>query len=154
MPTRTLTAPAARRTLATGVMAVVAAVSLAAATSGANATTGLVTGAGHAIDSEVDHAVDSAIDPAVLAELASARTTEFFVYLHDAADLSGAVALQRREAQTAHVFQELTTTAEPSQADLRTLLDERGITYTPFWIANTLLVEGDRSPSSGPRGRR
>jgi hypothetical protein len=49
------------------------------------------------------------------------------------------------------VFQELTTTAEASQADLRTLLDERGITYTPFWIANTLLVEGDRSPSSGPR---
>jgi subtilisin family serine protease len=75
---------------------------------------------------------------------AGGGTAEFFVYLSQTADLSGAAALDSKLAKGAHVFGQLTRTARVSQAPLRAWLDARGVGYTPFWIANALLVSGDR----------
>jgi subtilisin family serine protease len=85
------------------------------------------------------------VDGAVYAELGTDGTAEFLVYLTETADLSGATTLDSKLARTEHVYQQLTTVAEASQADLRASLDARGIDYTSFWIANALLVEGDRA---------
>ncbi|MPZ26697.1 MAG: S8 family serine peptidase [Micromonosporaceae bacterium] len=70
---------------------------------------------------------------------------EFFVYLAQTADLSAAATLDSKLAKGTHVFGQLTRTARTSQAPLRAMLDARGVEYTPFWIANVLLVTGDRA---------
>jgi subtilisin family serine protease len=85
------------------------------------------------------------VDRDVYAELAANGTTEFFVYLAETADLSPAAALHQKVDKTEFVYQRLTSVAERTQAPLRAVLDARGIDYTPFWIANTLLVTGDRA---------
>jgi hypothetical protein len=85
------------------------------------------------------------VDPAVYAALDDGGTTEFFVYLSETADLSAAATLDSKVAKAEFVYQELTSTAERSQADLAAELTERGFDFTSFWIANTLLVTGDRA---------
>jgi subtilisin family serine protease len=70
---------------------------------------------------------------------------EFFVYLADTADLSGAAALSGKVAKGTHVFGQLTRHAALSQAPVRAVLDAGGVEYTSFWIVNALLVRGDRA---------
>jgi subtilisin family serine protease len=84
------------------------------------------------------------VEAEVYASLAGGGSSEFFVYLRQAADLSGAAGLDSKPAKGAHVFGELTRTARVSQAPLRAWLDARQVAYTPFWVANVLLVTGDR----------
>ena len=85
------------------------------------------------------------VDAEVYAALASNGTAEFFVYMTETADLSAARGLDRKVDRAEHVYQQLSTVAETSQASLRAELDARGIEYTSYWIANTLLVTGDRA---------
>ncbi|MGH3683231.1 MAG: S8 family serine peptidase, partial [Natronosporangium sp.] len=84
------------------------------------------------------------VDSEVYAALADGPD-EFFVYLADSADLSAAADLSSKLAKGTHVYRQLTQTARASQASLRSELDARGVAYTPFWIANLLLVTGDRA---------
>ncbi|HEY8473354.1 MAG TPA: S8 family serine peptidase [Natronosporangium sp.] len=84
------------------------------------------------------------VDSELYAALADGGTTEFLVYLAEAADLSSAATYHTKLAKTEHVYQQLTAVAEASQAGLRADLDRRGIAYEPFWITNALLVAGDR----------
>lgn len=81
----------------------------------------------------------------VYAALDNAGTTEFIVYLRQTADLSAAADLSTRVARAEHVYTQLTSVAETSQAALRGVLDSRGIEYTSFWGVNALLVNGDRA---------
>jgi subtilisin family serine protease len=85
------------------------------------------------------------VDGEVYAAVAGSGTAEFFVYLAGAADLSAAAGLTSKAAKGAHVYQQLSSHAATAQAPLRADLDARGIDYRPFWIANTLLVTGDRA---------
>jgi hypothetical protein len=85
--------------------------------------------------------VDGAVHTALAAD---GGTTEFLVHLREAADLSAASGLAHRTDRAAYVHERLTSVAEASQAPLRADLDARGVPYTSFWIANALLVEGDR----------
>jgi subtilisin family serine protease len=95
------------------------------------------------------HAAPLNIEPELVAELASGGQTTFWVYLDERADLSRAPRITAeptsRVAATRWVFQELTRTAEVSQARLRALLDARGVDYTPYWISNVIRVVGDRA---------
>jgi subtilisin family serine protease len=84
------------------------------------------------------------IDNALHAQLADGAG-EFFVYLTETADLSGAAALESRVDRATHVFEQLTSHAEATQADLRADLEARGVDHTPFWISNTILVAGDQA---------
>ena len=84
------------------------------------------------------------VDRQVLAELAGRGSTDFFVYLREQADLSPAAALPTKQAKGQFVYETLTATAKASQAGLRASLDARGVEYTPFWIANVVLVHGDQ----------
>jgi subtilisin family serine protease len=115
-----------RRLLATGAAGALAAAMLTAHAPGASAT-------------EPAH-----IDSAVLADLAEATTTEFFIHLNQRPDLAPAAAMTDRTSRSAFVYDQLTATATTSQANLTRLLDAAGVAYTPFWITNAILVEGDR----------
>lgn len=85
------------------------------------------------------------IDQEVYAELERNGTTEFFVYLTANADLSATRTMETKLEKASYVYQQLTSVAEASQADLKADLDARGIEYTSYWIANALLVTGDRA---------
>lgn len=74
------------------------------------------------------------------------RKADFFIVLKDQADLSPAFALADKKDKGRFVFAALTQTARTTQGPVRAWLDARGIRYQPFWIVNTILVQGgDRS---------
>jgi len=119
-----------RRVLAAGAVAGLVAASLVAGTPGASAAPQLA---------------PASVENEVYAALAERGTAEFFVYLTETADLSAAAGLDSKLAKGTHVHRQLTSVAARSQAPLRAALDARGVGYTPFWIANALLVTGDRA---------
>ena len=84
------------------------------------------------------------VRPWVLEHTANGRTAEFFVVLRDQADLSGARDFRTKAERGAYVRSTLWITAQRSQADLKTWLDEHGIWYRPYYIVNAILVRGDR----------
>ena len=79
----------------------------------------------------------------MFADLTDDGTATFFVYLTKTADLSQATEIEDRDERLTYACEQLTTTAEESQADLRAMLEERGVEHTPFWASNTVLVKGD-----------
>jgi subtilisin family serine protease len=116
---------------------------IAASLAAALVTVSLAAGSAHANAGPA--ASPARVDSEVYTALAGEETAAFLVYLDETADLSGAATLASKPARTAHVYQELTGLARDSQAGLRASLDAQGVAYTSFWIANALLVEGDRA---------
>ncbi|HEY8474454.1 MAG TPA: S8 family serine peptidase, partial [Natronosporangium sp.] len=109
--------------------------------------TGLIgPGVGTAQAGQIGPATPAAsIEAAVLDQVADGAETTFWVKLDQQADLSPASAVTDWEARGELVYNTLTTTAESSQAGLRSLLDARGVEYRPFWIVNAIQVTGDRA---------
>ncbi|HEY72985.1 MAG: hypothetical protein B6I35_13570 [Anaerolineaceae bacterium 4572_32.2] len=71
--------------------------------------------------------------------------TECLVILAEQADLSAAASLPDRETRLRHVYDALRETALRSQSPLRAELDGAGVDYHSFYIANLLMVKGDRA---------
>ena len=86
--------------------------------------------------------VDKA-EPALLRKLATNERTEFFVVLREQADLTSASTLVTREEKSRHVFEKLRATADQTQPPIRKWLEAGGIAHQPFWIANTILIDGN-----------
>ncbi|MBN1955322.1 MAG: S8 family serine peptidase [Anaerolineae bacterium] len=82
------------------------------------------------------------VEPQLLAEIAAAGESDFFVWLVERADLSPAHDLATKEQKGWYVFTALTAVAERTQAPLRQYLDRQGVAYEPFYIANKVLVRG------------
>ncbi len=70
---------------------------------------------------------------------------EYFVVLNQRADLTHTRTLESKIEKGQFVFDVLRETADRSQKDLRSFLDNHGITYKSYWIRNMLLVKSDRS---------
>jgi uncharacterized repeat protein (TIGR01451 family) len=81
------------------------------------------------------------VDPWVL-QTASEGETEFLVYLTAQADLSGAKALPTKLEKGNYVYESLTSIAERTQKGLIKHLDQLGVEYHPYWIANMIWVRG------------
>jgi subtilisin family serine protease len=92
-----------------------------------------------------DAAPRADIDAHLIADLRASGTATFLVTLKERAALTAATRLPDGDRRAARVRQELTGTAERSQRGVRSLLDRRRATYTPFWITNGIQVTGDRS---------
>ena len=58
------------------------------------------------------------------------------------ADLSQAAGMHDRSQRTSYVYRTLTSLADSSQAPLRQSLDRFGIHYTPYYLVNSLEVDG------------
>ncbi|MDQ3223475.1 MAG: S8 family serine peptidase [Gemmatimonadota bacterium] len=95
--------------------------------------------AGTSVGTEPDQT--AAVEQAVRADLASDGTADFWVYLESSADLAAAPSTSRA-AQGEFVYDELTDTADRSQAGLKAMLEAEGTAYDSFWIANTIKVTG------------
>ncbi|MFF5215270.1 S8 family serine peptidase [Micromonospora sp. NPDC000442] len=87
----------------------------------------------------------AAVDPALLDQLGTTSTAPFLVYLADTAPLAQTSRMRDPDARAGEVHRLLTTTATRTQRDLRTLLDERKVPHTAYWIANAVRVEGDKA---------
>lgn len=83
------------------------------------------------------------ITPDLRTEFAAKGTTAFFVVLQEQADLSGAAQLATKAAKGQYVYDQLSSTAERTQAGLRAFLDTRGIAYKSYFVRNMILVAGD-----------
>ncbi|HWH01528.1 MAG TPA: S8 family serine peptidase [Pilimelia sp.] len=73
-----------------------------------------------------------------------ATPVTFYVTLKGTPDLGAAQAAVRRADRTRAVYQAKKSHAERAQAKVRTLLAERGVPFTPYWIANAIKVEGTK----------
>jgi subtilisin family serine protease len=85
--------------------------------------------------------VQTKIEPLVLEQLAVQSETDFFIWMTAKADLSGAYALESKEAKGEYVLNALMTTADATQKGLRDYLDKQGINYQAFYIANKIYVQ-------------
>ena len=81
-------------------------------------------------------------DPLVRRQLETSGRADVVVTLAEMADLAPAAALGSKEARGRFVLASLQQTAARSQRELRALLDRRGVSYKPFFIANSILVRG------------
>jgi subtilisin family serine protease len=67
----------------------------------------------------------------------------FLIVMSEQADLSQAATIGDLTERRRFVYTTLVDTANRSQADLRALLDARGVRYTPFYLTNAIEVDGD-----------
>lgn len=80
---------------------------------------------------------------AVVLDRAALGPTEFFVYLDEQADLSGARSLSAKEQKGRYVYDRLRSVAASSQGAVVAALEQSGATYRSFWVTNSILAKGD-----------
>jgi subtilisin family serine protease len=97
-----------------------------------------------AVASPASAAATDKVDKQVLNELAEQGTTQFMVYMKEKADLKGAAALTSKTAKSEKVYEALTSTAARSQAGLKSMLTTGKVQFKSYWIANVLVVTGDK----------
>ena len=82
------------------------------------------------------------VDPVVLAA-ATAGHAEFLIYMKQQADLSASKSLATKEEKGQHVYHQLTTTAQSTQANVKQALTQLGVQHRTFWISNTIYAQGN-----------
>ena len=82
------------------------------------------------------------VNPTVLSAAALGET-EFLIYMKQQADLSGSSALQTKEEKGQYVYQQLTTTAQATQINVKQTLSQLGAPHRSFWISNTVWAKGN-----------
>lgn len=73
---------------------------------------------------------------------ASTGQAEFLIYMSTQADLSGANALETKDAKGQYVFQQLTSTAQATQPAVTQVLNSFGAQYQAFWVTNAIWAKG------------
>src|SRR5688500_6968730 len=79
----------------------------------------------------------------VVLDAAALGPTEFFVYLNEQADLSGARSRAAKDEKGRYVYDRLRSVAAESQAAVIAALDQNGATHRSFWVTNAILAKGD-----------
>ena len=80
------------------------------------------------------------IEHSLAVELDSSGSADFYVEFAERADLSAASAIADWDQRGQAVVDALRRTANASQSDVRKQLSLSGVSYRPFWVANTILV--------------
>lgn len=80
---------------------------------------------------------------AVVLDRAALGPTEFFIYLDQQADLSGARSLATKERKGRYVYDQLRSVAAASQGAVVAALEQHGATHQSFWVTNAILAKGD-----------
>ena len=76
----------------------------------------------------------------VLSDTSAGGNSSFIVELKQQADLSKAYAMKNQDARGWYVYRTLKQTAEQTQGPLKAMLDQQGVSYRSFWVANELVV--------------
>ena len=82
------------------------------------------------------------IESNLAASLGDKGSGDFYVDFSERADLAAAAGITDWVERGAAVVKALQATAEASQAEVRKELDVADVSYTSFWISNTILVRG------------
>jgi serine protease AprX len=98
-------------------------------------------------------AAEGKISSEVLAATADGETASVVILLADQADVSAAYDIKDHDARGWFVYNALTEHAKNTQAGLRSFLDARGVVYKPFWIANMVIADADRTLAVEIAGR-
>ena len=85
------------------------------------------------------------VEPKVEQEIKAKGKATFWVVLREQADTSAAPTIQDRTARGRFVYERLKSVADQSQSGLRGLLQRRGVSYKPFFIANVIEVTAGES---------
>jgi uncharacterized membrane protein len=80
------------------------------------------------------------VEQLVFDQIGESGQTDFFVWLTEKADLSGAAQLATKEEKGQFVFDALRETAERTQEGVLAALDTAGVEYRSYYIANKVLV--------------
>ena len=80
------------------------------------------------------------VDPAVLTEMDANGSASYWVDLTGKTDLDPAYTMSWSDRGW-YVYDQLSKTAASAQANVAAYLDGAGVTYTPYWIKNTIYVE-------------
>jgi hypothetical protein len=91
-----------------------------------------------------DTAAPAKIAPRLASQTALGGSSEALIVFSEQADLSGAANLPTKLEKGRYVYNALRAVAERSQAPMRKLLQERGITYQSFYVVNMIKVTASR----------
>lgn len=83
------------------------------------------------------------VDPWVRETAVTQEQTEFLLYLATQADLSGAADLTTKAAKGEYVYRQLTAVADRTQPAVVAQLEQMGLPYRQFWVANMIWARGD-----------
>jgi subtilisin family serine protease len=89
-----------------------------------------------------EDAIEDKVHPGLLAQSAEGDL-DFILWMEQQADLSESSSLSSKEQKGWYVYKQLVDTANSSQKDLIYQLEELGVEYHSFWIANMVHVRGD-----------
>ena len=78
-------------------------------------------------------------------ETAQAGDTEFIVFLAEQADLSAADSLAGKLAKGEFVYRTLSETAARTQSPVIAVLEDLGVEYRAYWVANFVWVRGSEA---------
>ncbi|MEU6076930.1 S8 family serine peptidase [Micromonospora sp. NPDC047074] len=103
-------------------------------------------------------ATSTKLDGSLRRVLAAGGETPFMVKLTgeaklDRAELDRTQRRSGRAARTTRVYQAKVAHAEQSQRGVRSLLADRKVSHTPYWIANVIAVTGDLALATELAGR-
>jgi serine protease AprX len=85
------------------------------------------------------------IDPRVLEDTADGKSAQFLVvFRHQLSVRSNIPGGMAADVRAAALVQDLRSTADTSQKNVRIYLERQAVQYTPYWVANVIEVVGDR----------
>ena len=87
----------------------------------------------------------SKVDAKVLRQVQGGGTAPYWAILRQKADLSGATSIANWDARGWFVYDRLTSVANSSQRELRSLLRSQGASFHAFWIINAVRVVSSAS---------
>jgi subtilisin family serine protease len=83
------------------------------------------------------------VHPRVLEQSAAEGEAEFLIVLDEQADLTPVAALATKDERGRRVFELLREAASRTQEPIVTRLEERGLSYRTYWIANLIWARAD-----------
>jgi hypothetical protein len=92
----------------------------------------------------VSNASLAKIAPRLASQIAFGSSSEALIVLSEQADLSGAANLPTKLEKGQYVYNALRAVAERTQAPIRKMLQDRGITYQSFYAVNMIRVTASR----------
>ncbi len=104
-----------------------------------------VTGVDSIFTNALNNKVGSKIAPEVMADTLDGKRSSVVIYLADQANVDAAYDMNDHDARGWYVYNTLKEHADRTQSDLRSFLMVRDIEFKPFWIANMIIAEVDRT---------
>lgn len=83
------------------------------------------------------------VDQAVMEQIQEHGSAQFWVVMEAQADLSGAETIADWGVRGQFVVDQLQAVANDTQSGVISVLEKTGAVYTPYWVVNTIRVDGD-----------